>query len=361
MLHGDMNCLLIWHAYHGTVISWARYVGLFQTGPEDPAFLSNARTLVGGELDAAWRAWADREKARRAGLGLVIHENELAARACLTPTAWHVGLPLPCSDALFEAPTPEAWRAVLINDLDGYPDRPLLSSPISTSYFQLSIALAELRIEAAALQALSMPASGTIQSRLATYYDDAERLAASTRPQTRGLGSSILALWHATAFSFHVDMDLLERSAGREGPVSPAVAEQVTAWALSEQGRRAAVHAARALHHASALGGLLHESGLHAVRVAFQAAIALFTFTALAPRSSEEEAIDLVNCDIEAYVRDGAGKKVVVAGFVDGQGTRRLDAMSLLLTSANLCTRATSFGVGAAFGETLNALASDGL
>jgi hypothetical protein len=140
----------------------------------------------------------------------------------------------------------------------------------------------------------------------------------------------------------------------------------MTTWAASETARRAVVHAARTLHHAGALGGLLHESGLHSVRVAFHAALVLFAFVALAPRRPMSDGdgagpIDLLSCEVATFAVEGAGQRVAVAGLLDGVGTRRLDAMSLLLTSASLCARATTFGFGAVMGETLTVLASDGL
>lgn len=92
--------------FHGLGFYWARHSGMFELAkiPELP--------MDGGSAEhEAWRYWAARETQLRALLGMYIMDGIIAQFSGNPTFAAHMGntLPMPCSDAVFEASTAAEW------------------------------------------------------------------------------------------------------------------------------------------------------------------------------------------------------------------------------------------------------------
>lgn len=112
-----------------------------------------------------------------------------------------------------------------------------------------------------------------------------------------------IVIWHCICMLIAVDIDVLARAAGRDGPVSMIAARQeLTSWTQTAAARRACIHAAqtfRVLSHRKPADGTAFQS----VRTLFTSALVLGLYLLVKPPSldtstKDTELFDLSNTDI---------------------------------------------------------------
>lgn len=113
-----------------------------------------------------------------------------------------------------------------------------------------------------------------------------------------------IVIWHSTCLLLTIDVNVLERAAGREGPELMAQARfELSRWAGTAAARRACLHAAQAfrtLSNRKPTDGTAFQS----VRTLFMSALVLGMYTLVGPdhpRSGEfnDTKFDLANTDLD--------------------------------------------------------------
>ncbi|GAA5953885.1 hypothetical protein JCM21900_005502 [Sporobolomyces salmonicolor] len=108
MVSGNKRDLERTQAFSSMPVTFARRQGWLNVPPVDEAHEAQL------PLDDRWRRWRDREEIRRLGFGTIMVD-------CMGTTLWNwenlslfadaAGTPLPCADALWDAPTSAAWHS----------------------------------------------------------------------------------------------------------------------------------------------------------------------------------------------------------------------------------------------------------
>ena len=317
LLSGQSKHLALVDAFHGTVISWARRAKLFQT-EHSPPFDQQ-------DLDSRWRSWVRAEEKIRVALGLRIHDAELANllhHETLLPSVSrvsHAG-----SDALFFASSPQEWLSLY----KGITAQPATPSSDGFSSFDLAEALCQRLISIpedclftlyAALEDIS---SAIVEARVndslnERFTDKVEQclllfyrrhLHESTFEPLR-VGGRVL--WHYLFILLHADLNLLERSIGRDGAhLEPPELARIDQWASSSSAKRCVAHAIL-IHKSLEHFPLTSEPAIHIPRIMFASAVCLLCHSKydsggniVTLKASE---LQLLRVDADTLVKDAKG------------------------------------------------------
>lgn len=285
LLSGQSKHLALADAFHGTVVSWARRAKLFQQ--------KHVPSNNHGDLESRWRSWARNEEQIRVGLGLRIHDSEMAAllhHETIIPATYRN--PHAESDTLFYAPNAQEWQSLRnqsLGETDMATSAPtpgaLAASPevlqqrlvITPSHSGMDMYATLQDIASTITQArlneeLDESLAGRIQYCLSTSQSALQ--SSDTEPMRIG----IHVLWHFLHIMLYSDLDLLEQAIGRDGPdVSEADLSRVRGWALSSNAKRSAAHALRIRALLDSLS-LTSEPAIHIPRCALASAICLLSY-----------------------------------------------------------------------------------
>jgi hypothetical protein len=108
------------YAFRGFGVRMAQLSGILSLPPVDPASYLPPPTATPAELDIAWRKWAARETQLRTVLGHYMLDGQMSDTYQCASALRHLANPLQsvCEDALFNAPTAEAWRLAVLRRSD---------------------------------------------------------------------------------------------------------------------------------------------------------------------------------------------------------------------------------------------------
>ena len=292
LLSGHSKHLATVESFHGTVISWARRVGVFEARHK----VIHLDNLSQNDLDQSWRTWARNEELLRLRLGLHVHDAELTGIFHHEPLLRHSikRIPQCASDEVFSAATAADWAIVYQNQarlssdagtnrvhsglLHSFGLEGISVSARFTIYVVLECVAADVA-EQRAMEALDTAKVDNTQSFLLTFYRKYLKHISSTESDTLG----VLTLWHLTFMSLYVDFDLLERAIGRDGPPAQATdVATITQWASSVQAKRCVIHASL-IHKNLEKMPIGFEPAIHVPRAMFLAAISWYCFIHYGP------------------------------------------------------------------------------
>jgi len=354
LLSGQAKHLSIMDAFHGTVISWARRAKIFQT---QHVTLSDHQ-----DLDSKWRAWVHNEEKIRVALGLRIHDAEIASilhHETLLPSASRISQA--ASDVLFFAPSAQEWFALYsmhgaqsttptsknspgLAFLENLHHR-LMSIP-EHSYFTIYAALEDVCseiIEASINESLTTASIDNIQQYLIQFYE--HRLRESQFEPLRN-GSKVL--WHYLFILLHSDLDLLERSIGRDGSdLSASDLSNVQIWAKSFAAKRCAVHAIMIKRNLECFP-LNSEPAIHVPKAIFSSAICLFCYSKHGDGGNDSSAdfpeFHVLDTAVHSLLREAKG------------GSSTDVEMGLLYGLVDLLQRIGHWGISRTFASILGVL-----
>lgn len=338
LLSGQAKHLVLVDTFHGTIIAWARRAKVFQTShqPSDHQ-----------DLETRWREWVHTEEKIRIALAVRIHDAEIANtlhHETFMPLA-SKGAPVADSDALFFASSPQEWM-VLYREEATHLDTPssekslgyampeslykrLLSIP-ANSQFSIYSALEDILstiVEARNNETLTNEYVQKLHSCLVTFHRQ-NCLHDSPVSQFEALRSGIKIFWHFLFISLHADLDLLEKSIGRDGPeLSPVDLAKIHQWARSSSAKRTVAHAIiikRNLEHFP----LTSEPAIHVPRALFFSAICFFCYSKYGDGTDEQHLdfpeLKVLDIDVSELLREANGYKKgndleigPLCGFVD--------------------------------------------
>lgn len=283
LLSGQAKYLSIVDAFHGTIISWARRMKIFQI---QHALLSDDL-----DLDKSWKIWVHNEEKIRVALGLRIHDAEIASilrHETLLPSASR--MTQVANDTLFAAQSAQEWVVLYkekSNQSTYTPQRQSglvfpqnlhhrLMSHEKPSQFTIYTVLEDVCcevIEARINESLTVASVTSVQECLLLFFEQYLRPSQS-EPWRNG----IRILWHYLFILLHSDMDLLERSIGRDGPDLDATdLSAVQDWAKSASAKRCVAHAIMIKRNLEDFP-LSSEPAIHVPRCAFSSIICLFCY-----------------------------------------------------------------------------------
>lgn len=321
LLSGQANHLVLVETFHGTIVAWARRSKIFHEHHQ-PSCLQ--------DLKSRWREWARTEEKIRLGMALHIHDAELSSTL-------HQEMFLSVSsrrprysdsDAFFSASTPQEWAA-LYDQRPGAMETPLsepsprsacpnvlfdqlLSIP-NNCHFAISSTLED--ILSAVLQAksdgsLTEEYTRKVHTCLVGFYHQYRADSAVIRHDVLPCGNMVL--WHLIWISLHADMELLERSVGRDGSkLCQSDLTNVQEWAESPDARRVVAHAMtirKVMEHFP----LTSEPAIHIPRALFYSAICLFCYSKYGSSLGEQNKWDfpefqLLHVNVASLLRGAKG------------------------------------------------------
>lgn len=323
LLSGQAKHLVLVDTFHGTIIAWARRAKVFQ---------SHHQPLDHQDQETRWRAWVRTEERIRIALAVRIQDAEIANtlhHETLMSLASKRSL-FAESDSLFFAASPMEWEALYREKAThlalpqperspGYitPDTlhdHLLSVP-SSSQFSVLSALEDILsaiLQARSNETLNDEYVGKLHTCL-TAFCRQFNLSGSPATQFDALHDGIKICWHFLFISLHADLDLLEKSIGRDGPLmSPTDLFNIHEWAQSASAKRAVAHAImikRNLEHFP----LTSEPAMHVPRALFFSAICLFCYSKYGDGEDEQRVnypeLRILDVDEAALLREAKGYK----------------------------------------------------
>jgi hypothetical protein len=258
MLSGTARDMTLADAFHGTLLTWARTLGV----PREPVVPFPSHDISDDEKYQLWRKWAHAEQHLRIGLAVLVHDAELASllhHESTTRRTMFGRLPRLPHDSLFKAPTAAKWYALLKNQvsrgegsfptlrswMEGEEDQnPLLLQSVQDSRFTLYSMLESVNvaiIEAGQASQLDIATKQHFQKRLLVWYE----LNATTAAKYQGVADPFQTklLWHCTFMALFANFDLLEAAIGRDGhDTAREVSEEVRQWVLSSNAARCLAH-----------------------------------------------------------------------------------------------------------------------
>lgn len=264
MLSGNPVHLDTMVAFHGTVISIARRLRLFDAMPQ-PILDED---IDGADLQAAWKRWAKEEECRRFVACLHIHDAEATALFKHDPFLRHdkARLPRICPDDVFNAPTAEVWQERM-QRFQATADLNSRSTPRSSAQRRSSeSALAHAPTLLTTLEAYTILAgigatisdmrgsdmldadqTARFEQELLKWYDRAATSSDMWNAQNKHAADmclNLLALWHGTWLTLFSDFNALEAAIGRDGADVPSKsADEASEWASRDTISRCLLHA----------------------------------------------------------------------------------------------------------------------
>ncbi|PVH73612.1 hypothetical protein DL98DRAFT_606979, partial [Cadophora sp. DSE1049] len=279
VLSGDAKHLAMFDSYHGSLISFARREGMFETRPE----MKSPEAASDEELDNAWREWARQEQLRRVVLALHIHDAELSFlyhRDSLLKHRRSENETLETSLA-FNATTARDWEACLKTEQEPQVETGGLHRQRPVDTFALYV-----KLEAIGVLIADDRRQGCLETTFTSYEESLLRWYNSfTRNQPADQHDELCLppLWHWTFMNLLVDLDKIESSIGRDGPERGYQAlEYVTTWASTKDAARCMMHAFMLQKRLEALK-FDDSPAIHVPRITFAAAIVSYCFITYGP------------------------------------------------------------------------------
>ena len=314
LLSGQPKHLAVVDAFHGTVISWARRAKLFQA--------QHSHLPDHQDLQNKWTSWVRTEEKIRVALGLRIHDAEIANllhHETLLPSTSKISHAT--SDALFFVSSPQEWLS-LYRESVRYPATPSLEESPGSAFPDvlhhrlLSIPPhCQFTIYAGLEDISSAIIEARINGSLTTAFMDKVQqcLIACYRQHLHGvqfepLRTGGMILWHFLFITLHSDLNLLERSVGRDGPnLDASDLVQVHGWVNSSSAKRCAAHAIMIKKNLDSFP-LASEPAMHVPRAMFSSAICLFCYSKYGNGSNavsvEFPELQLLDADVSALLRE---------------------------------------------------------
>lgn len=323
LLSGQAKHLVLVDTFHGTIIAWARRAKVFQ---------SRHQPFDHQDLETRWREWVRTEEAIRIALAVRMQDAEIANtlhHETLMSLASKRAL-FAESDSLFFASSPLEWEA-LYREKGTHlaipqPERSpgyitpetlhdhLLSIP-SSSQFSVLSALEDILsaiLQARSNETLTDEYVGKLHSCLMAFHRQFN-LSSSPARQFDALHDGIKICWHFLFISLHADLDLLEKSIGRDGPqISPTDLVNIHEWARSASAKHAVAHAIMIKRNVEHFP-LTSEPAMHVPRALFFSAICLFCYSKYGGGEDERRVdipeLRMLDVDEAALLREANGTK----------------------------------------------------
>lgn len=286
------------HCLYSETISLAQRRGLFTAYAGQQISIELLRQ--GRDDETAWKAWSRVEAAKRLIVSLIMLDSICSNILDVTPIVRidTLGFCIPCSTALFDAPTARRWAqvanssntSIITNittftfdpsNLPGLDTEIAIQGLLSGLWLRLSEARHRLLdpVRFQSQQDLHHETQTPTQPRipLAVFALDSAHTIAPLlasipivyAPLLNICNPSTNAFWHAQCMSLLADLPLFELAAGREGPERAKRAlEEISVWSHTPAARRACIHAAQAF---AVMGGRRISDG-----TTFHSEIALF-------------------------------------------------------------------------------------
>ena len=336
LLSGKPEHLALVDAFHGTIMSWARRLKVFEARHS----VSNFGDLtVRPDQEERWTDWVRTEEKIRAASIIRIHDAEVAYTIQHPPLLSRAAkaCPVAASDTLFFASSYADWYAEYANtqephlntnynspaserssNPDMFPEilQQRLPGYRGKCYFAVYVALEDLStavLEARTNDCLTSNFTHQTQQTLILIYK--RFLGKSTNKHLSVLQSSVKLLWHFVHIAIYADLDLLERAIGRDGPsLSITDLTSVQDWARSAAAKYCIAHAVLIKRSFESFP-LQSEPGIHVPRIIFACAICLFCFSKYSDAVSTDaqspplhaQEFPLLEVDLLALLREASG------------------------------------------------------
>jgi hypothetical protein len=268
MCSGFPSDLCLAEAFHGTVIAWARYVGMFQIREtlKIPADLNSANA------ERHWQTWIHAEQSARIVNALHIHDAGFASIFHHEPLLRHDQFKLPhcCSEQLFSLPSAQQWLTSI-----GETSNP------NHSRFRSYAALAGILAHIQELRGMSIGPEQISLVRERLLYWINEQAAESLSQERDPL--CLLVLWHVCFMSLYAKFDEIERWIGRDGLTAIEEANgYVHHWAASQEAKLCVFHALMIQKQLETVPAS-SEPAIHVSRALFHSAIAIYAYIKAKP------------------------------------------------------------------------------
>ena len=300
LLSGKSEHLALVDAFHGTIMSWARRLKIFEARHGVPKL--GAPPAIPNKEDI-WDEWIRTEEKIRAASIIRIHDAEVAYIVQHPPLLSRAAkaCPVAASDTLFFASSYTDWCSEYANthdrnlatsldspaserssNADMFPE--ILQQRLSTyqgkCYFSVNVALEDLSsavLEARNNDCLSNNFIQQTQQTLKFIYK--QFLSKSTNKHLSMLQSSVKLLWHFVHIALYADLDLLEKAIGRDGStLNSTDLATVQNWARSRSAIYCIAHAVL-IKRSFETFSLQSEPGIHVPRIIFACVLCLFCYS----------------------------------------------------------------------------------
>lgn len=298
MLSGIPNLLITVDCLHGLIIAWARHFGSCRPLPPVRTELS----VGGAQLESVWRKWARCEEWIRIAHCLYILDSELAHLVHRETLQSFTAYPhrLTSSNEAFAARNARDWREEYLRDLELSPTpssvweewrtvspqnpdvfRRIPSTCGLTSYTVLQ----SLGTDARCLHRLNTLDRSNLEG-IITSLVIFRKSVFTNAANTVQMELQMHILWHVTFVAALANLDLLERSVGRDGnALNLEDQSEVVSWANSSDGARCILHALMIGKYTQSMT-ISQAMALHVPRAVFWASLAISTFVRFKVRSS---------------------------------------------------------------------------
>ena len=326
-------------SFHGTVIAWARRVGMFRyhDALPDPSAVDSA------DLVRQWRTWIHTEETIRIVMALHIHDASFASMFHHEPLLRHdpYRLPVCCSEDLLSAPSAERWLT-------------LTKMPAcKSSYFRFYAELAGILAYIHDLGGRSMEPERVAHTRNQLVFWAEEQNRKSLSPTTDPL--CLFIMWHECFMSLYADFEQLERWIGRDGlPAADSVRESVLLWVASPEAKRCVCHAILVQKLVEALPTSF-EPAIHVPRAIFYSAIVIYIYMKANPSSAgfapSQGDVNIPELTLSQFdqrtLSHGHAKRLIKFSSVD---------LSMVCNAIDLLNRVGHWEISRRFASTLEAL-----
>ena len=290
LLMGRPKDLMQVQLFHGSMVVWARGLGLFRAKRTN----LNLEGLDDAALDKAWRHWILEEERRRAFLALNLLDAEISRTFNIDP-AFRLPLkqlPRSSSREIFSASKARAWRDAVLRDQALYVENGTDTSlsiltpttedleyrlPAHLSSTDVYVLLQRIGCMANEYPDPMHPGSrSTFEcEKMLLCWLERYREDAAFKCQE----SSLMMLWHSIFMCLTMDMDVLESALGRDGTEAMSDHQQgARAWATNPQARRCLVHSLLVQRQFEAIP-LGSEPPIHAAACLYRCGIAWSCFS----------------------------------------------------------------------------------
>ncbi|KAJ5825694.1 hypothetical protein N7474_002832 [Penicillium riverlandense] len=302
--------------------------------------------------EGRWKAWSRVEATKNLIIGLLLHDSWLSGLFSSSPiiSANSIYLALPSEDLLYRAPSAEKWMQLVAQ-----------GSSTLTPTLELSFYGFHLPDVPCPVHAFSM--YGLLCSILLRVSADCHRLVSSSdlfspeqhnsipwnicRIDKRGSiagrllmqtiqsydqtfresNPNCIVIWHSVCILLTIDINVLERGAGRHGLEAMHEARRALArWAQTPSARRSCLHAAqifRTLSHRNPADGTAFQS----VRALFMSALVLGLYILMGPtyeRTGESGVFDLADAEVDW--KEVGDEGISISGLPDPSHTSSQNA-----------------------------------
>ncbi|KAN0099851.1 hypothetical protein V8E51_013626 [Hyaloscypha variabilis] len=356
MLSGKAKDMTMIDAFHGTLLVWARTLGV----PREAVFSLPAHDITDDEKDRLWREWAHAEQQLRLGLAVLVHDAELASllhrestmiRSILAPTAakWYALLRDQAPRNKGPFPTLGSW-------MKGEEDQTqLILQSVQDSRFTLYSMLESINvaiIEAGQANKLDTATIQHFQRRLLVWYELNAGVSVNYRGGVDPFHTRIL--WHSTFMALFADFDLLEAAVGRDGhDAACASNEKVHQWASGPNAARCLIHSLLLQDEIENMQ-LRSEPALHVPRILFWAGLVALCYSKHASPGSHRPPDFQAQVFPEIKILGPTAHARLVEAFISGPGLNPMVHIITVCKSIDQLQKLSRWGVSHTFARILS-------